>query len=132
MVKIYLYICFTLFTLLLVSCSDTVNNIFSTIEITSQQNSTDATKLMKGVCQQFTLTDDQILSYFSEASVTNEQTIHDQHDIFPCYSTGKINISGDTYNWIIRAGGVGEYYNDKNKVLLVCKEKCCKKTKGIC
>lgn len=118
--------------LLLASCSGTTDNKYSEIKIISQQNSLEDTKLMKDVCQEFTLTNDQVLNYFNEATVTDEQTIHDQHDILPCYSTGSINISGDIYNWIIRAGGVGEYYNDKNKVLLVCNEKCCNKTQGIC
>lgn len=117
---------------LLAACTGTVSKSYSDIKITSQQNSLEETNLMKDVCQQFKLTEGQVLNYFREASVTDEATIHAEYNILPCYSTGKINISGKTYNWIIRAGGVGEYFNDTKKILLVCEEKCCKKTKGIC
>lgn len=119
-------------SLLLAACTGTVSNSYSDIKITSQQNSLEETKLMNDVCQQFKLTEGQVLNYFREASVTDEATIHAEYNILPCYSTGKVNISGKTYNWIIRAGGVGEYFNDTKKVLLVCKEKCCEKTKEIC
>lgn len=87
---------------------------------------------MQDVCQRFNLTETQILNYFHLATVSDEATVHDEHNILPCFSTGRINISGKEYNWIIRAGGVGEYYNDEERVILVCNEKCCMKTKGIC
>jgi len=119
-----------LFSLLFVSCA--VTETYTDIVITSQGNSLENTKLMKEVCKQFKLSEDQVLSYFQEATRTDESTIHNQHDILPCSSRGEIKISGIEYSWIIRAGGVGEYFNDTKKVLLVCEDKCCKITKGIC
>jgi len=106
--------------------------VINNIEILTQGNSIEDTDDMREICKPFKLTKKQVLLYYLESKDSTEQEIHDSYNILPCNSTGTIIINNKIFSWIIRAGGVGTFYN-KNKVILrVCDEKCCNKIKGIC
>ena len=132
MKKIYLM----LFTFFVVACASAqVKNNSVTIDnikILTQGNSIEDSDDMREVCKSFKLTKKQVLLYYLESKDSTEQEIHDSYNILPCNSTGTIIINNKKYSWIIRAGGVGTFYN-KNKIILrVCDKKCCNTTKGIC
>ena len=129
--------CFHVFLLMvLTSCAigktSYDNKTVSDIKILTQGNISRDNSYFYELCGKFRLTREQVKIYYFESRASTEQEIHDSYNLFPCYSTGTININGEKYMWKIRAGGVGAFHN-KNKILLrVCDEKCCKLTKGIC
>ncbi len=121
---------------ILTSCaSKQVENediLISKIDILTQGNSLEDTDDMREVCKGFQLTKKQVLLYYLESRESTESEIHDSYDILPCNSTGTISINGEFFSWIIRAGGVGSFYNKHKNILRVCDEKCCFITNGIC
>jgi len=125
-----------MFICTLVSCAErnieNINIPINKIEIISQGNSLEDSDDMREVCKQFHLTKKQVLHYYLESRASTESEIHDSYNILPCNSTGIISINGEAFSWIIRAGGVGSFYNKQKTILRVCDKKCCKLTKGIC
>jgi hypothetical protein len=127
-------LCFCL-VLTVVACSGPVevkNESASEVRITSQGNSLQDSDAMRSVCSDFQLTKEQVLTYYRESRPSTEAEIHDSFNILPCYSSGSILIDGEQFQWIIRAGGVGEFFNEQKKILRVCEGRCCRLTKGIC
>ncbi len=112
--------------------SEYENASISDIKIEAQGNSLEDTDDMREVCRKFKLTKEQIKIYYLESRLSTEQEVHDDYNILPCNSTGTMVINGESFSWIIRAGGVGNFENKDKSFVRVCDEKCCKRTKGIC
>ena len=122
--------------LILTSCTNSQveshNISLEEIQILTQGNSIEDSDDMREICQSFQLTKEQVRLYYFESRNSTEAEIHDNFNILPCNSTGTISINGEAYSWIIRAGGVGSFYNEQQTILRVCDEACCKLTKEIC
>ncbi|MBI3560597.1 MAG: hypothetical protein HY080_02625 [Gammaproteobacteria bacterium] len=84
------------------------------------------------VCQGFILTEKQIHDFFVYASYIKDTNPSPYYDRLPCYSSGTALINDRKYQWIIRAGGIGEFYNDKDRFLKVCGKNCCTKVASVC
>lgn len=132
--RIYYFV--IILTFVLTSCAnrqaENEDVLISKIYILTQGNSLEDTNDMREVCKNFQLTKKQVLFYYLESRESTESEIHDSYDILPCNSTGTISINGEIFSWIIRAGGVGSFYNEHKNILRVCDEACCKVTNGIC
>lgn len=102
------------------------------VEIITQSNSLENSDEMREVCESFKLSKSQVITYYYESRESTESEIHDSYNILPCNSTGSIMVNGEKYSWLIRAGGVGAFYNKSNSSLRVCGDNCCKLIKGIC
>ncbi len=132
--KIYFFVIMLIFILTSCASKQTENEdvLISRIDILAQGNSLEDTNDMREVCKSFQLTRKQVLLYYLESRESTETEIHDSYDILPCNSTGTISINGEIFSWIIRAGGVGSFYNKHKNIFRVCDEACCKVTNGIC
>ena len=102
------------------------------IKFETQGNSLEGTDDMREVCSDFTLTEEQVRTYYFESRLSTEQEVHDDYNILPCNSTGTMVINGNLFSWVIRAGGVGGFESEDESFVKVCDERCCKRTKGIC
>lgn len=87
---------------------------------------------MVSACSGFLLTEKQIRDFFQYASYIKEPTPSPYYQKLPCYSSGTAIINKQTYQWVIHAGGIGEFYNDKDRFVKVCGKNCCNKVANIC
>lgn len=83
-------------------------------------------------CKGFFLSEKQVKDFHSYASRIKEDIPNNKYEILPCYSTGTAYLYGEKYTWLIRAGGVGEFYNDNDRFVMICGKDCCKKVDRIC
>lgn len=124
------------FTLLAVtpfflSCQSLPHN--KNIEIVSMTRAIDTSAPDHQMCSSFTLTKENIATYFSKANEIHEQEFHHEAMILPCKYQGSIRIDGQYLQWEIFAGGAGYLYNNKtiNKRYL-CKKDCCNSLPNLC
>lgn len=87
---------------------------------------------MMGICKGFLLTENQVREFFDSSSFLREAEPSARYNILPCYSSGSALINDKPYQWVIRAGGVGEFYNDSDRFVKICGKNCCSKLPGIC
>ncbi len=94
------------------------------------KNNTDRPQ-MSSVCKGFYITRDKVQEfYFSSARI--KDTDRKKYEILPCYSEGTAYLYGIKYKWIIRSGGVGEFFNDNDSFIKICGKNCCNKLERIC
>ena len=84
------------------------------------------------ICKGLILSEQQVREFFVYAEYIKDTDPINRYNILPCYSSGTARINGEKYQWMIRAGGVGEFFNDKNKFIQICGKNCCDKVSGIC
>lgn len=87
---------------------------------------------MESVCKGFLLSPSQVIDFYNAATQIYDKTLPQKFSILPCYSSGVAYLYGIKYNWRIRSGGFGEFYNTENHILKICGTKCCEKMTGIC
>lgn len=87
---------------------------------------------MKEACRGFLLSEKQVRSFFALSEAVQEKDLDSNVQMLPCHSIGTANINNEQYSWIIRAGGIGEFYNEKNKFYKICGKECCQKNPGLC
>ncbi|WP_221793551.1 hypothetical protein [Oceanobacter mangrovi] len=84
------------------------------------------------ICESFTLSKADVVTYFSTAEEVNEYEFNQDAIILPCKYIGGIDIHGKQYDWVIYAGGAGYLSNNNganNRYL--CKEKCSQALPGL-
>lgn len=86
---------------------------------------------MADICKAFSLTEQQVQSFYQHA-IEIESEEAEQYRRLPCYTTGTVKINKERYSWLIRAGGIGEFYNKDKRILKVCGKNCCSKIPGVC
>ena len=87
---------------------------------------------MATVCKGFYLSEKEVSDFYTNAARIEESDDTKKYDILPCYAHGTAAINGMLYNWVIRAGGVGQFYTENDRFIKICGKKCCKKVPGIC
>jgi hypothetical protein len=102
---------------------------FSIIE---QGKNIDSRPNMSEVCTGFYVSQEKFDAFFEHSKITHEENLNKRYQALPCYSSGITYIEGEKFNWTLRAGGVGEFYNDTTSFTKVCGVACCKKVAGIC
>lgn len=102
------------------------------IEFRKQGLSPENRPYMKEICRGFRISENQVRNFFANADVINAAELNGDIQMLPCHSVGTIKLNDEKYSWVIRAGGIGEFYNDKNKFYKVCGKECCKNNPGLC
>ncbi len=84
------------------------------------------------VCKGFLLSEKQVRDFFVHATFIKDTDPANRYGILPCYSAGTAIINGEPHEWIIRAGGIGEFSSTNSKFVKICGKDCCAKVTGIC
>lgn len=114
------------------SVTDDHQLTMSHVSVEERGKNLDARPNMVSVCKGFLLSDKQVLDFFEHAYYIKENTPDDPYKRLPCFSSGTAMINNDEYHWIIRAGGIGEFFNDTSRFVKICGKHCCDKVPGIC
>ncbi len=115
------------------ACSSIDKTIpISHIEVITQGKHYTNRPEMKSTCKGFFMSEKKVLAFFHHAALTYEEDTEKKYKVLPCFSTGTAYLYGKIYNWIIRSGGVGEFYNEEERFVKICGIKCCSKIRGIC
>lgn len=129
---------YLLVTLLLSGCAASRPNEpdagpdVSRIRIDAASAQLDGSPEMITRCSGFILTEKQVRDFLQHATHIREDVPEKYYRILPCSSTGSVLFNKKKYNWVIRAGGVGELYNKEDRFFSVCGRNCCDKVPGIC
>lgn len=87
---------------------------------------------MEKVCQGFTVDDKQLSDFIQFSALAEQDNLNSLYQKLPCFSSGRVEINNMQYQWIIRAGGVGEFFNDNHRFTKICGIQCCDKVQGVC
>ncbi|PKF63482.1 hypothetical protein CW745_01130 [Psychromonas sp. psych-6C06] len=87
---------------------------------------------MAEVCKGFHVSEKTFNAFVEHAAVTHEETLNERYKALPCFSSGYVYLDEEKFNWVIRAGGVGEFYNENSSFTKICGVACCKKVAGVC
>ncbi len=83
-------------------------------------------------CSGFILSEKEVRHFLTNAARFRDDGSGKYSRILPCTATGKAVINGRKYNWVIRAGGVGELVSGEHRFMTICGKSCCNKVPGIC
>jgi hypothetical protein len=129
---------YLILTLLLAGCAASGLNesdagpAVSRIRIDAASAQLDGSPEMITRCSGFILTEKQVRDFLRHAAFIREDVPEKYYRGLPCSSTGSVIFNKKKYNWVIRAGGVGELYNKDDRFFAVCGKNCCAKAPGIC
>lgn len=103
------------------------------IEVITMAREVDTHTSGHEMCNGFTLTKENVETYFTVAKEVDGHAFHHEVLILPCRYTGTIRFHEERLQWTIYAGGAGYLY-DKDTVnkRYLCKEKCCALISGLC
>lgn len=121
---------FSFFTLL-VACSSNTDTIHH-IKVTNQGQNIESRPLMSEVCKGFFISPEKLIEFYNNAAITHEEQVNNNYRKLPCYSSGIAYLDDEKFQWVIRAGGVGEFYNEDKRFTKICGVSCCDKVQGIC
>jgi hypothetical protein len=107
-------------------------NKISHVEINTQGQNIEQRPKMSEVCKGFHITSQKVASFYHYAKNIKEEEINNHYKTLPCYSAGIAYLGNEKFQWIIRSGGVGEFYNEKASFTKVCGVSCCDKVQGVC
>jgi hypothetical protein len=102
------------------------------IRVTSAGGKQPGQAYTTGVCMGFLLSEQQVRDFFVHANYIKDTRPDNRYNILPCYSSGTATINNASYQWVIRAGGVGEFTSTHHNFVKICGTKCCNKVEGIC
>ena len=100
------------------------------VEIQGKNNT--ANEHMTTVCKGFFMSPELVKDFYHNASLISEKGKNSRYEMLPCYATGTAYIYGIKYTWVIRSGGIGEFFNDQSRFTKICGKKCCDKIKKVC
>jgi hypothetical protein len=104
----------------------------SHIDVQFRGKNIDDRPQMASVCKGFYLSEQQVRDFYFNAAQIKDDDARESYELLPCYSQGTAYLYGEKYNWIIRAGGIGEFYNKHDRFVKICGINCCDKVKRIC
>lgn len=83
------------------------------------------------MCKEFNLKNNDINVFFTKAKKITRAILHDEHDLYPCYSKGTALLNTKKVNWQINAGGIGFITLDNVEQVYACSEEKCKTITGL-
>ncbi len=83
-------------------------------------------------CSGFILSEKEVRNFLTHAARFRDDGSSKYTRILPCSATGTVVINGRKYDWVIRAGGVGELASGEHRFTTICGKSCCDKVPGIC
>ena len=105
---------------------------FDRIRVDSASRLNDGSAEMISRCTGFILSKKLVRDFLLNAERVDAGEADKYYRILPCTSTGIVRINQRKYSWIVRSGGIGEFYNDKDRFFMVCGKNCCGKVAGVC
>jgi len=119
-------------TLLLITACTNHQTPIDNIQITQQGQNIENRPAMHDVCKGFHINDSQVHDFFNNAKMIEQGALNEHYKKLPCFASGTVSLNGEHYQWIIRAGGIGEFFNKTNQFTKICGIKCCDKVQGVC
>ena len=83
------------------------------------------------MCKEFNLKKNDITVFFTQAKKITRAILHDEHDLYPCYSEGTALLNNKKVTWRIHAGGIGFITSDNVEQVYACSEENCKSITGL-
>lgn len=99
-------------------------------DATSKMSKGDAETISR--CSGFILSEKEVGNFLTHAARFRDAGSSKYTRILPCSATGTVVINGRKYDWVIRAGGVGELASGEHRFTTICGKSCCDKVPGIC
>ncbi len=122
-----------LIILMLSACSNNIpDNELSSITIVAQGESIATRPEMAAMCKAFYVSENKLKDFFQYAANTRENQLNDKAKSLPCYSSGIAYLAGEQYHWVLRSGGIGEFYNGEKSFTKICGVSCCDNVQGVC
>jgi hypothetical protein len=87
---------------------------------------------MIDACKGFYVTPQKLKNFFRYASLTHEEQASSNYAKLPCYARGTAYLGNEEIQWVLRAGGVGEFYNAQKSFTKICGISCCDNVQGVC
>lgn len=104
----------------------------SKIRIDKSSKRSDGSAEMISRCSGFILSEKEVRSFLLHASRIKDDGSEKYYRILPCSATGSAVINKRKYQWVIRAGGVGEFSAGEERFIAICGKRCCEKVPGVC
>lgn len=104
----------------------------SRIRIDATSKRADGSPATISRCSGFILTEKEVRNFLTHAARFRDGGGGRHTRMLPCSSTGTAVINGRKYDWVIRAGGVGELFSGETRFITICGKNCCDKVPGIC
>jgi hypothetical protein len=118
---------------MLSACSNNIpDNELSSITIVAQGESITNRPEMAAMCKAFYVNENKLKDFFQYAANTHEKQLNDKAKSLPCYSSGIAYLAGEQYHWVLRSGGIGEFYNGEKSFTKICGVSCCDNVQGVC
>lgn len=116
----------------LFACSSRPADQLSDITVLAQGKNIAQRPEMAEACKGFYITPDKLKDFFQHARPTHEQKENSNYQKLPCFASGVAYLADEEFHWILRAGGVGEFYNDEKSFTKICGVACCDNVQGVC
>ncbi len=118
---------------MLSGCSNNIpDDELSGITIVAQGESIANRPEMTEACKGFYVSEQKLQDFFQYAANTHEQQTNDKAKSLPCYSSGLAYLAGEQYHWVLRSGGIAEFYNGEKSFTKICGISCCDNVQGVC
>jgi len=130
--QLYSALCFISLLLLGGCASNRVEGELSEVTVLAQGKSIKQKPNMIAACKGFYVTPEKLKDFFQYAALTHEKQASSNYEKLPCYSSGTAYLGNEEIEWVLRAGGVGEFYNEKNSFTKICGISCCDNVQGVC
>jgi hypothetical protein len=103
------------------------------VSVLSIEKEIDTTSSDTDICRSFSLSNEDVATYFSTAQEVDKYRFHHEAIIMPCKYSGSIEIGSKQYKWEIYAGGAGYLFtNDTVVKWFLCTGKCCDILPKLC
>ncbi|KGJ94821.1 hypothetical protein [Colwellia psychrerythraea] len=121
------------FITLISACSSSrPANELSEITVLTQGESIKKRPEMAEACKGFYVSPQKLKEFYQHAALTHEKQGNGNYKELPCYSSGLAYIADDEFHWVLRAGGVAEFYNGEKSFTKICGVSCCNNVQGVC
>lgn len=107
-------------------------NELSEITVLVQGESINQRPEMALACKGFYVSPQKLKNFYQHAALTHEKQSNGNYKELPCYSSGLAYIADDKFHWVLRAGGVAEFYNGEKSFTKICGVSCCNSVQGVC
>jgi len=124
---------FLLGVLLISSCANNrPAGELSEVTVLTQGKSITQKPRMIAACKGFYITPEKLKNFFQHSAPTHEEQASDNYAKLPCYSSGTAYLGNEEIQWVLRAGGIGEFNSDRKSFTKICGVSCCNKVQGVC
>ncbi len=87
---------------------------------------------MSEACKGFYVSPEKLKFFYQYAALSNEKQNSNNYRELPCYSSGVAYLADEQFHWVLRAGGIGEFYSGQNSFTKICGVSCCDNVQGVC